>query len=109
MLNLYRRLGKPIPEIKLPAGSEIVTTVGGKKVSINAPRIQFVGGQQLTSTGAAEKASPSLYPPTTVGGSGNTQDSGEGQGGGEGGEGDIQPEIEPVGMDTHTHTHTHTH
>lgn len=76
MLNLYRRLGKPIPDIKLPAGSEITTTVGGKKLNVSAPRINFVGGQQLTSTGASESsASPKLYPPggptiTAAGGGG---------------------------------------
>ena len=64
-LNLYRRLGKAIPDIKLPEGSEITNTVSGKRVNVNVPRINFVGGKQLTSTGATGSSSgpPSLYPP----------------------------------------------
>ena len=65
VLNLFRKLGKTIPNIKLPEGTEITNTVTGKKVAVSAPRINFVGGQQLTSMGAAGKSSgpPSLYPP----------------------------------------------
>lgn len=98
MLNLYRRLGKPIPDIKLPPGSEITTTVGGKKLNVTAPRINFVGGQQLTSTGASESSGlPKLYPPggpttTTAGGVAET----ETQGGGEDNQEETQ-EIEAVG------------
>lgn len=33
-------------------------------MNVNAPRINFVGGQQLTSTGASESSgTPKLYPP----------------------------------------------
>ena len=111
---MYRRLGKTIPEIKLPAGSEITTTVGGKKVSVAAPRITFVGGQQLTSTGTAEKVggTPKVYPPgapnssttpTQGGGVGVANEEGDGAGGGEGeGAGEVKQEetqeVEPVGM-----------
>jgi hypothetical protein len=65
VLNLFRKLGKTIPNIKLPEGTEITNTVTGKKVAVSAPRINFVGGQQLTSMGAAGKSSgpPNLYPP----------------------------------------------
>ena len=109
---MYRRLGKTIPEIKLPAGSEITTTVGGKKVTVSAPRITFVGGQQLTSTGTAEKVGgpPKMYPPgvpnatTPAQGVGEAKEEGGG-GGGEGGEEGVgegnqeeTQEVEPVGM-----------
>lgn len=98
---MYRRLGKPIPDIKLPAGSEITTTVGGKKLSVTAPRINFVGGQQLTSTGAAESSGPpKLYPPggptVTVPDGGGTEAKKEENHGGEDNP-DITHEIEPVG------------
>ncbi|CAI8057322.1 Zinc finger RNA-binding protein [Geodia barretti] len=106
VLNLFRKLGKTIPNIKLPEGTEITNTVGGKKVAVSAPRINFVGGQQLTSTGAAGKSSgpPSLYPPcpggptavvgptALVGGQVKTE-------GGEGeiGAGEEAVDVEPVG------------
>ena len=101
VLNLYRRLGKTIPDIKLPAGSEITTTVGGKKISVNAPRISFVGGQQLTSTGTPEKVggAPSVYPPTaptptTAEDGGETVKDDKPTGNGV----EEMAEVEPVGM-----------
>ena len=54
-VNMYRRMGKPIPSITMP-GPDGVTQV-------TAPRITFVGGQQLSSTGAQQSTQPSIYPP----------------------------------------------
>ena len=106
VLNLFRKLGKTIPDIKLPEGTEITNTVSGKKVAVAAPRINFVGGQQLTSTGTADKSSgpPSLYPPGPPGATTAPAmvKSEGGGGGGEAEEGETAQEevaeIEPVGM-----------
>ena len=72
-------------------------------MAVSAPKINFVGGQQLTSTGAADRVSgpPSLYPPgpgevTAV--AGVMTEGEEEQGGGEGEE-EIA-DVEPVGKTT---------
>lgn len=52
-IKLHQKLGKPIPEIKLPEES------AAKKSNVTkttAPRMNFVGGTKLTSTGTEESA-----------------------------------------------------
>ena len=97
VMNLYRRLGKPIPDIKLPAGTEITTTLGGRKVGVSAPRITFVGGQKLTSTGTAESTTgpPKVYPPGAPAAAPAAAVKVEKEGAEETAE--EAPEIEPVG------------
>lgn len=61
-VNLHRRLGKPIP----PMSSTVTTTEG--TVQVTGPRITFVGGKKLSSTGLAPDIvqsgdEVSVYPP----------------------------------------------
>ncbi|XP_057305924.1 zinc finger RNA-binding protein-like isoform X2 [Hydractinia symbiolongicarpus] len=51
-LKLHQKLGKPIPDIKVP---EDATPAAKKVVKTTAPKINFVGGTKLTSTGGEEK------------------------------------------------------
>ena len=59
-VNLFRKLGKP-----LPAMTTVVTKDDGA-VQVTGPRITFVGGKKLSSTGlslATEKDGVKVYPP----------------------------------------------
>ena len=52
-VNLHRRLGKPIP----PMTSAVATSKG--VVQVTGPRITFVGGKKLSSTGLVPSTNPS--------------------------------------------------
>lgn len=127
VLNLYRRLGKPIPEVKVPAASDAAkTSQESKVVGVSAPRITFVGGKQLSSTGTTESTGqpPSVYPPgasvpgVAGGGAAGKEEGGDGEAGqkavGKGAgeeEGREGPDPEPVGMSaflSHCSTECHS-
>lgn len=59
-INLFRKLGKPLPVLTTSQ------TADGGSVTITAPRITFVGGKKLSSTGLTinqEKDGSQIYPP----------------------------------------------
>ena len=54
---MHQKLGKPIPEIKIPEPEKKKeeTETGKNVVKTTAPKINFVGGSKLASTGSDEK------------------------------------------------------
>ena len=59
-INLFRKLGKPLPVLTTAQTDE------GGAVTITAPRITFVGGKKLSSTGLSinqERDGSQVYPP----------------------------------------------
>ena len=58
-INLFRKLGKPLPSM-----TTMVPTVDGS-IQVTGPRISFVGGSKLSSTGLMlhEKEDIKVYPP----------------------------------------------
>ena len=54
---MHQKLGKPIPEIKIPEPEKKKeeTEAGKNVVKTTAPKINFVGGSKLASTGSDEK------------------------------------------------------
>jgi len=54
-IKLHQKLGKPIPEIKIPEEVPPPPTTKSNVVKTTAPKINFVGGNKLTSSGEEVK------------------------------------------------------
>ncbi|XP_002153846.1 zinc finger RNA-binding protein isoform X1 [Hydra vulgaris] len=82
-MKLHQKLGKPIPDVKVPEPKKPTTTVTtgvstgtNSSVKSSVPKVSFVGGTKLNSTGGEEKVETS-----------ESQDN----------DSEIPPEGEPVG------------
>ena len=125
VVTLHRRLGKPIPELKMPVITNATTSKAaaniankeGKTTMVSVPRITFVGGQKLTSTEnkdeekEEEDKTLKVYPPgastpksATVPAAKQSGAEGQKEGGagaeeaGDANSGGGEVEIQPVGM-----------